>query len=148
MKNALFIALAAFLAASLSFGCKQSGNNGQTVVLDEDTTVIVAEDPSLFDEEIAVEEGQEVWKSFGGTYFFWGDGEQLTVDFPLPQDGGCIKLCYKGEEYEATADENTGKIVAKDSLGHVVFKGYFYDGGNTVKGLFKGEPIMLGGSGD
>ena len=29
-----------------------------------------------------------------------------------------------------------------------VFKGYFYDGGNTVKGLFKGEPIEMGGSGD
>ena len=148
MKKILFIGLAAFIAASLSSGCKYFKFNTQTVELDGDTTEIVAEDPSLFDEEIAVEEGQEVWKSFGGMYFFWGDGEQFTVDFPLPQDGGPVKLCYKGEEYEATADENTVKIVAKDSLGHVVFKGYFYDGGNTVKGLFKGEPVALYGSGD
>lgn len=132
MKKILTIALGMLAVAVIS--CKNNENKDA--------------DPALFDEEIAVEKGQEVWKSFGGTYFFWGDGEQLTVDFPLPQDGGCIKLCYKGEEYEATADENTGKIVAKDSLGHVVFKGYFYDGGNTVKGLFKGEPIELGGSGD
>ena len=141
MKKILIIALGMLAVAVIS--CKNNENKVKDIV-----TEAPAEDPALFDEEIAVEEGQEVWKSFGGTYFFWGDGEQLTVDFPLPQDGGCIKLCYKGEEYEATADENTGKIVAKDSLGHVVFKGYFYDGGNTVKGLFKGEPIMLMGSGD
>ena len=141
MKKILTIALGMLAVAVISASCKNNENNGN----DEQT--VMAVDPA-FDEEIAVEEGQETWKSFGGTYFFWGDGEQLTVDFPLPQEGGCIKLCYKDGEYEATADENTGKIVAKDSLGHVVFKGYFYDGGNTVKGLFKGEPIELRGSGD
>ena len=146
MKKILTIALGMLAVAVIS--CKNNENKDASADVKDSVTVAPAEDPALFDEEIAVEEGQEVWKSFGGTYFFWGDGEQLTVDFPLPQDGGCIKLCYKGEEYEATADENTGKIVAKDSLGHVVFKGYFYDGGNTVKGLFKGEPIELGGSGD
>ena len=140
--------LLAMMSASLLFGCKYFNHNTQTVELEGDTTEIAVEDPSLFNEDIAVEEGQEVWKSFGGTYFFWGDGEQFLVDFPLPQDGGSVKVSYKGEEYEATADEDTGKIVAKDSLGHVVFKGYMYDGGNTIKGLFKGEPVELGGSGD
>ena len=72
MKKILIIALG--MLAVAVFSCKNNENK--------------AEDPALFDEEIAVEEGQEVWKSFGGTYFFWGDGEQLTVDFPLPQDGG------------------------------------------------------------
>ena len=147
MKKILTIALGAMAIAAVSASCKSSGNNGGEAEVKDTVTVAQAVDPA-FDEEIAVEEGQEVWKSFGGTYFFWGDGEQLTVDFPLPQEGGCIKLCYKGGEYEATADENTGKIVAKESLGRVVFKGYFYDGGNTVKGLFKGEPIELRGSGD
>ena len=147
MKKILTIALGAMAIAAVSASCKSSGNNGGEAETKDTVTVAQAVDPA-FDEEIAVEEGQEVWKSFGGTYFFWGDGEGLVVDFPLPQEGGCIKLSYKGEEYEATADEQTGKIVAKDTLGKVVFKGYFYDGGNTVKGLFKGEPIELRGSGD
>ena len=146
MKKILTLALGMLAVAVIS--CKNNENKDNTAQVEEVVTAVTQAVDPAFDEEIAVEEGQEVWKSFGGTYFFWGDGEQLTVDFPLPQDGGCVKLCYKGEEYEATADENTGKIVAKDSLGHVVFKGYFYDGGNTVKGLFKGEPIELGGSGD
>jgi hypothetical protein len=147
MKKILTIALGAMAISAVSASCKNSGNNGGEAEVKDTVTVAQAMDPA-FDEEIAPEEGQEVWKSFGGTYFFWGDGEGFVVDFPLPQEGGCIKLSYKGEEYEATADENTGKIVAKDTLGHVVFKGYFYDGGNTVKGLFKGEPIEMGGSGD
>ncbi len=147
MKKILTIALGAMAIAAVSASCKSSGNNGGEAEVKDTVTVAQAVDPA-FDEEIAPEEGQEVWKSFGGTYFFWGDGEGLVVDFPLPQEGGCIKLSYKGEEYEATADEQTGKIVAKDTLGKVVFKGYFYDGGNTVKGLFKGEPIEMGGSGD
>ena len=147
MKKILTIALGAMAIAAVSASCKSSGNNGGGAEVKDTVTVAQAVDPA-FDEEIAPEEGQEVWKSFGGTYFFWGDGEGLVVDFPLPQEGGCIKLSYKGEEYEATADEQTGKIVAKDTLGKVVFKGYFYDGGNTVKGLFKGEPIEMGGSGD
>lgn len=147
MKKILTIALGAMAIATVSASCKSNGNNGGEAEVKDTVTVAQAVDPA-FDEDIAPEEGQEVWKSFGGTYFFWGDGEGLVVDFPLPQEGGCIKLSYKGEEYEATADEQTGKIVAKDTLGKVVFKGYFYDGGNTVKGLFKGEPIELRGSGD
>ncbi len=147
MKKILTIVVGAMAIATVSASCKSNGNNGGEAEVKDTATVAQTVDPA-FDEEIAVEEGQEVWKSFGGTYFFWGDGEGLVVDFPLPQEGGCIKLSYKGEEYEATADEQTGKIVAKDTLGKVVFKGYFYDGGNTVKGLFKGEPIEMGGSGD
>ena len=147
MKKIMTIALGALVIAAVSTSCKNNENKDNATDVKDSVTVAQAVDPA-FDEEIAPEEGQEVWKSFGGTYFFWGDGEGLVVDFPLPQDGGCIKLSYKGEEYEATADEETGKIVAKDTLGKVVFKGYFYDGGNTVKGLFKGEPIEMGGSGD
>ncbi len=147
MKKILTIVVGAMAIAVVAASCKSSGNNGGEAEVKDTVTVAQAVDPE-FDEDIAPEEGQEVWKSFGGTYFFWGDGEGLVVDFPLPQEGGCIKLSYKGEEYEATADEQTGKIVAKDTLGKVVFKGYFYDGGNTVKGLFKGEPIEMGGSGD
>lgn len=147
MRKVKTIAAGMLAVAVISVSCKNNENKDNAVDVKDSVTVSQAVDPA-FDEEIAVEEGQETWKSFGGTYFFWGDGEQLTVDFPLPQDGGCIKLGYKGEEYEATADETTGKIVARDSLGHVVFKGYMYDGGNTVKGLFKGEPVELYGSGD
>ena len=147
MKKIMTIALGALVIAAVSTSCKNNENKDNATDVKDSVIVAQAVDPA-FDEEIAPEEGQEVWKSFGGTYFFWGDGEGLVVDFPLPQDGGCIKLSYKGEEYEATADEETGKIVAKDTLGKVVFKGYFYDGGNTVKGLFKGEPIEMGGSGD
>ena len=147
MKKILTIAVGAMAIAAVSASCKNNENKDNTAVVKDTAVVAQASDPAS-DDEIAPEEGQEVWKSFGGTYFFWGDGESFVVEFPLPQEGGCIKLSYKDGEYEATADEETGKIVARDSLEHVVFKGYFYDGGNTVKGLFKGEPVELRGSGD
>ena len=148
MKKLFYVAVAAVLTAWLSAGCKYFKFTSETVEIVEDTTEIVAEDPSLFDEEIAVEDGQEVWTSFGGTYFFWGDDGAVVVDFPLPQEGGTIKFTFKDGEYEATADETTGRIVAKDSLGHVAFKGYLYNGGNTIKGLFYGKPLVAEGSGD
>ena len=147
MKKILTIALGAMAIAAVSAGCKSSGNNGGETEIKDTVTVAQAADPA-FDEEIAPDEGQEVWKSFGGTYFFWNNGEQVVLDFPLPQEGG-VTMFHCGElSLEATVDPQTGKIVAKDDDGRVMFKGYVYDGGNTIRGILTGEPFEAFGSGD
>jgi len=90
----------------------------------------------------------EVWTTFGGTYFFFGDGQSLVLEFPLINEEGPVKLSYDDGEYEATVNEETGLIVAHDDAGKEVFRGAVYAGGNLIKGTFKGQEIKLWGSGD
>ena len=68
MKKILTIVIGVMAIAVVAASCKSSGNNGGEAETKDTVTVAQAVDPA-FDEEIAVEEGQEVWKSFGGTYF-------------------------------------------------------------------------------
>ena len=142
------------VAVVLCLGCKnkqQNANEPQNLPVTDitDTTKIAqAATPDLFDENIEADKGEEVWTMFGGTYFFFADGESVVLEFPLIGEGGAPKFMYGDYSEEALVDEQTGKIVVKDSTGRVVFKGYVYDGGNTLRGILNGKPFEAMGSGD
>ena len=91
---------------------------------------------------------EEVWTTFGGTYFFWSDGGSIVLDFPLMDEVRPVKFTYGDDEYEATVNEETGLIIATDDDGNEVFRGAVYAGGNLLKGTYKGEEVKAWGAGD
>lgn len=110
----------------------------------------------ILDEEEAIAEidddgddwENEVWTALGGTYCFFGDGEQYAVDFPVGEDRSCVTLYIRGEEYQAEVNRDNGLITAYDDNRKEVFRGAIYAGGNLLKGTYRGEQIKVWGSGD
>ena len=148
MKN-LFVVTILIVSVLLS-ACKS--NTSQNQIETNDSTAVAGTDTELITDEetILPDKDREVWKDFGGTYFFWNseEGSSVVLEFPLPDDEQIVKFNYKDYSLVATVDEATGKIIAKDDNGKVAFKGYVYDGGNTIKGLFYGKLLEAMGSGD
>ena len=128
----------------------------ETVLEAEEATNEDNDKDEVIDEEEPFEESDEegdgweneVWTAFGGTYIFFGDGEQYAVDFPLGEDKESATLYIRGEEYEANVNPKTGLITACDDKGNEVFRGAIYAGGNLLKGTYRGEHIEVWGSGD
>lgn len=149
------------LICLLAFTACNEKNTATTDATDENTTVLEAKDSTKAeileegDEPIAEsdEEGNdwenEVWTCFGGTYFFFGDGQSYVVDFPLGQDvTTTATLAFGDEELEADVNAKTGLITACDDQGKEVFRGAIYAGGNLLKGTYRGKHIEVWGSGD
>ncbi|GEM_PF-1327303 len=142
------------VAVALCIGCKNEPQDkkeqqNQSVTDIADTIKVAqAATADLFDENIEADAGEEVWTMFGGTYFFFTDGQSVVLEFPLIGEDGAPKFLYGDYSEEALVDTQTGKIVVKDSTGRVIFKGYVYDGGNTLRGILDGKPFEAMGSGD
>ena len=149
------------LICLLAFTACNEKKTATTDATDENTTVLEAKDSTKAeileedDEPIAEsdEEGNdwenEVWTCFGGTYFFFGDGQSYVVDFPLGQDvTTTATLAFGDEELQADVNAKTGLITASDAQGKEVFRGAIYAGGNLLKGTYRGKHIEVWGSGD
>ena len=138
----------------LAFTACNERKTSTTEVADDNDTVLAANKVS--EEEAITEtddEGDgwenEVWTAFGGTYFFFGDGEQYIVDFPLGEDViHSATLAFGDEELTADVNPKTGLITACDEEGKEVFRGAIYAGGNLLKGTYRGKQIKVWGSGD
>ena len=108
-----------------------------------------SEEPIADSDEDSDDWENEVWTCFGGTYFFFGDGQSYVVDFPLGQDVTTnATLAFGDEELEADVNAKTGLITACDAQGKEVFRGAIYAGGNLLKGTYRGQHIEVWGSGD
>lgn len=91
---------------------------------------------------------RRAWKALGGTYFFFGGTSgQVVFEAGIP-DAPEQKLFIDGQEYPVTVDKKTGRIVARDEKGKIVFDGYCTNGGNSLEGRYKGKKIKVDGSGD
>ena len=154
----LGIALMCLLAFTACHEKKAATSNDAT---DENETVFEAEDSAkteiIEDDEDSIAESDadgegwenEVWTTFGGTYFFFGDGQQYAVEFPLGEDVITWATLYVGdEELQADVNAKTGLITACDEDGKEVFRGAIYAGGNLLKGTYRGKHIEVWGSGD
>ena len=154
----LGIVLMCLLAFTACNEKKAATSNDAT---DENETVLEAEDSAkteiIEDDEDSIAESDadgegwenEVWTTFGGTYFFFGDGQQYAVEFPLGEDVITWATLYVGdEELQADVNAKTGLITACDEDGKEVFRGAIYAGGNLLKGTYRGKHIEVWGSGD
>ena len=154
----LGIVLMCLLAFTACNEKKTATSNDAT---DENETVFEAEDSAkteiIEDDEDSIAESDadgegwenEVWTTFGGTYFFFGDGQQYAVEFPLGEDVITWATLYVGdEELQADVNAKTGLITACDEDGKEVFRGAIYAGGNLLKGTYRGKHIEVWGSGD
>ena len=153
------------LICMLAFTACNEKKTGTNETAEESETVIETDEGSDEDSATAEIDGEEaisesddegsddeweneVWTSFGGTYFFFGDGEQYVVDFPLGEEHDWATLSIRGEQFKADVNPKTGLITACDDAGKEVFRGAIYAGGNLLKGTYRGEQIKAWGSGD
>jgi hypothetical protein len=156
--------LAFALVCLLAFTACNEKKTGANEATEENETVTETKEGSedtakveIIDEEEAITENEgdaddwenEVWTYFGGTYIFFGDGDQYSVDFPLGEDEHHWATLYiRGEEFKADVNPKTGLITACDDDGKEVFRGAIYAGGNLLKGTYRGEQIKVWGPGD
>ena len=126
--------------------------NESVLETSDSTTTEITEDsdePIADSDEDSDDWENEVWTCFGGTYFFFGDGQSYVVDFPLGQDvTTTATLAFGDEELQADVNAKTGLITACDAQGKEVFRGAIYAGGNLLKGTYRGQHIEVWGSGD
>lgn len=90
-------------------------------------------------------DGDEVWTMISGTYFFWDSEEGRGVSVTSYDGENHMNV---GEEEYAITISKAGEIVAVDGAGKEVFRGAMYNGGNTLRGVYKGKKINVSGSGD
>ena len=161
-----FLTLGIALICLLAFtACNEKKASTTDDATDENEAVLETEEATnedndkaeVIDEEDEIAEGDEVsddwenevWTCFGGTYFFFGDGQSYVVDFPLGQDvTTTATLAFGDEELQADVNAKTGLITACDAQGKEVFRGAIYAGGNLLKGTYRGQHIEVWGSGD
>ncbi len=91
---------------------------------------------------------KRAWTALGGTYFFFGGTSGQVVLEAGILDDPKQSLSIDGQQYPVTVNKKTGRIVARDKNGKIIFDGYCTNGGNSLEGRYKGKKIKVDGSGD
>ena len=114
-------------------------------------SLITEEQSAIDDNDDDANDDGAVWPYLGGTYPFSDGTTNVIVETELGSETALTINFFtddsdEGDKYEGEHDE-TGRIRAYDDDGRLVFEGYMYQGGNMLKGTYKGKSVKYDGMG-